>query len=141
MSRKLNVKWNHRCAACKAPTDILVEYIDDERMIRDIASWATHRPIDLMYNLSMFKTKGGKAYRYCWACYTHDPTLTIKELHSREIGKSIKRNTPRSRSERELEEWFRGLYNYMNRSDVDECTIKSVKTYWPLGLMIYMSFS
>lgn len=141
MSRTVYVNWKYRCWLCKCPTDIFIEYAGDTRMIRDVASWATHRPIDFSYNLSIYKTKNCKAYRYCWACYKNSPTLSLLELSKREIGIPNQRRRPRARTEAELYEWFKGLYSYMNRPDVEDCEVKSVKTYWPLGLLVKVLFT
>jgi hypothetical protein len=135
--RKFRLEYKKRCYMCKNPLDICIIFpMNDERFIRDTQSFETHRTIDFMNNLSMFKTKDCRAYRYCLACY-HRP-LKLSEIQMMEIGKKPIRY-PISLTLKEVYDWCDRLYKYINRHDVDDCVVTSVNTIWPRGLTGIMS--
>jgi hypothetical protein len=137
MSRRLKIEWSKRCWACRNPIDICILYDSSDRnLVREITNYATHKPIDFGKSTTFYKTRNGKVYRYCWGCVLYPPDeYCIQEINGREIGKRFI-HRPRSLYECELEEWFRGLYEYMNRKDVEDCVIETVEPMWPVGLFL-----
>lgn len=130
------MEYKKKCYMCRNPLDISVTFpMSDERFIRDIKSFETHRPIDFINNISIYKIRDGIAYRCCVACYYTPLKVDMRMI---EIGKKPVRH-PRSLTMSEIYDWFYRLCEYINRYDVDDCVVESVPTVWPLGLSGIMS--
>ena len=131
MPRKFRVGYNRHCWACRNPLDIHINVPWEYRnIIKYMYSFNIHKPMDFTNNISMFKVRDGKAYRYCHACYT----TPLPDLRQREIGKKITRQY-KSLTHKEIFGWFDDFYTYINRPDINDCEVKSVETYWPRSLV------
>jgi hypothetical protein len=120
---------------CQNPLDMyMTTDVRNIYFIRDICSFSRHKPIDFTNNLSIYKTNNGRAYKYCFSCHT----AKLPNLQNREIGIRAK-PVSRSLSLTEAYSWCSDFSVYLNRSDVDDCVVRSVRTEVPNGLGVMLT--
>ena len=126
---KFNVKWESYCHRCQNPLNIGVSiYGEYENFLLDMGSYFTHKCINFIDNVRIYKTYGGKAYKMCVSCYTNK-CITTKQLINYETSGKIHINKTNSKTREELYDIFKGLHEYRKRPDVRDCEVPRSK--WP----------
>mgnify|MGYP000288579392 CR=1 FL=1 len=115
MVPKFDVKWGKRCYLCNNPTNILMSTDVDgfKAIVPDMVTFFEYHPVRFDKNDSMWKVKGGRAYKCCKACW--EKPWPTPNLRDREVSGRSRRGGIRSTSlsESNIYTWFMSLHYYM----------------------------
>jgi hypothetical protein len=104
------------CFNCNAPLNPYIKSNNYE--VRElIRKYRRINPIWLYNNEMFYKFYGCKLKRVCFSCFTHVKKPSIKQLLSREIGKTKNLTVqPLSLKKEDILFWYQSLHRYVSKN-------------------------
>jgi hypothetical protein len=134
-----SIKWEYLCHECSCPMHIKLVTRDEDvsLFLRDFGSWAYLKPFSLARNTWYYKFYGLSLKRVCVSCFFRPKRFNVME---REHGiKKVGRPdfAPRSKTFREVYEYFEDFVAFRNRRDLDACIVKKSKRRDIVGMNLF----
>lgn len=121
------VRWNYVCYECQCPVDITLEIREPtlNLFFRDYGTWCYLRPFTLCLNTLYYKFYGLNVRRVCVSCFRKPVRVSLVD---RECGiKKVQCYRERSKTHREVYEYFRDFVEFRKRKDIDMCIVEEHK--------------
>jgi hypothetical protein len=121
------IRWKHVCYECNCPIDLTL-IIRDPKLnlfLRDYGTWCYLRPFNLCQNVSYYKFYDLDVRRVCSSCFRRPKRVSLID---RETG-TVKHKsfTKRSKTHKEVYEYFNDFVNFRKRKDLDICIVENFK--------------
>ena len=130
-----HLDFSKPCFACGNPTIVILRVKDplhvfmclyfnmrpEDRFTQALVTWYSFRPLDLAYNIPIYRCFDGTARRVCTSCYLYrykHINIYKAEITGRTVPPVIK-----SLSHKEIHEWFTQFRDFWQRIDCDSLFI------------------
>jgi len=112
-------------------------FVKGRDVVEHFGSWAYLKShFSLVYNSSMYKFYGLKLKRVCLTCYFEPRRVNIRDRENG-IKRVVSRDYERSKSCKEIKEFFEDFVQFRKRKDLDVCLVSEWKQQDVLGLEVY----